>query len=94
MTAISFDFVESIIKVFMDDFSIYRGIFDLCLENLTKVLRWCEEVNLVLNWEKCHFTVQEGVILGLVIPAKGIDVDKAKIDVIERLSPPTSVKGV
>ena len=94
MTAIFSDFIENIMEVFMDDFSVYGGTFDLCLENLTKVLRRCEEVNLVLNWEKCHFMVQEGVVLGHVISARGIEVDKAKIEVIERLPPPTSVKGV
>jgi len=46
----------------MDDFSIYRGTFNLCLENLIKVLRRCEKVNVVLNWEKCHFMVQKGVV--------------------------------
>jgi len=49
MTAIFSDFIENTMEVFMDDFSIYRGTFDLCLENLTKVLRRCKEVNLVLN---------------------------------------------
>jgi len=67
----------------MDDFSAYGGTFALCLENLTKVLDRCEEVNLVLNWEKCHFMVQEEVILGHVIFARAIEVDKAKIEVIE-----------
>jgi len=45
----------------MDDFSIYGGTFDLCLENFTKVLRRSKEVNLVLNWDKCRFIVQEGL---------------------------------
>ena len=53
MVAIFSDFVEHI----MDDFSVYRVTFDLCLDNLTKVLHRYEEVNLVLNWEKCHFMV-------------------------------------
>jgi len=78
----------------MDDFSVYGGTFDLCLENLTKVLHRCEEVNLVLNWKKCHFMVQDGVVLGHVISARGMEVDKAKIEVIARLPPSTSVKGV
>ena len=94
MTVIFFDFIENIMKVFMDDFSVNRGTFDACLQNLTKVLRSCEEVNLVLNWKKCHFMVQEGVVLGHVISARGIEVDKTKIEVIERLPPPTSIKGV
>ena len=57
-------------EVFMDDFLIYGGTFDLCLDNLTKVLHRCEEVNLVLNWKKCHFMVQEGVILGHLYPKR------------------------
>jgi hypothetical protein len=44
----------------MDDFSVYGTKFDEYLENLSKVLKRCEEVNLVLNWEKCHFMVQQG----------------------------------
>ena len=77
----------------MDDFSVYGGTFDHCLENLTRVLHRCEEVNLVLNWEKRHFMVQEGVVLGHVISSRGIEVDNAKVEVIERLPPPTSLKG-
>jgi len=49
MTVIFSDFIENIMEVFMDDFSVYECTFDLCLENLTKVLRRCEEINLVLN---------------------------------------------
>jgi len=48
----------------------------------------------VLNWEKCHFMVQEGIVLGHKISVRGIEVDKAKIDVIEKLPPPMNVKGV
>jgi len=59
VSAIFCNFIENITEVFMDDFSVYEGTFDLCLENLTKVLRRCEEINLVLNWEKYHFIVQE-----------------------------------
>ena len=54
----------------------------------------CEETNLVLNWEKCHFMVQEGIVLGHRISARGIEVDKAKIEVIEKLPPPSSGKGI
>ena len=94
MTTIFFDFLENIMEVFMDDFSVYRGTFYLCLENFTKVLRRCKEVNLVLNQEKCHFMFQEGVVLGHVIFDRGIEVDKAKIQVIEHLPLLTSIKGV
>ena len=39
--------------------------------------------HLVLNWEKCHFMVQEGIVLGHKVSARGIEVHKAKIEVIE-----------
>jgi hypothetical protein len=48
----------------------------------------------VLNWEKCHFMVREGIALGHKISDKGIEVDKTKIEVIEQLPPPTNVKGI
>ena len=54
-----------------------------CLENLDKVLQQCKEKHLVLNWEKCHFMVQEGIVLGHKVSARGIEVDRAKIEVIE-----------
>jgi len=94
MMAIFSDFIEDIMEVFMDDFFVYGTTFDHCLKNLSKVLQSCEDMNLVLNWEKCHFMVQEGVILGHIVSNKGIEVDKAKVEVIEKLPPPTSVKGV
>ena len=75
-------------------FSVFGDSFDACLHNLTRVLERCEETNLVLNWEKCHFMVQEGIVLGHKISCKGIEVDRAKIETIEKLPPPTSVKAV
>ena len=56
------------------------------------VLQRCEEKHLVLNWEKCHFMVKEGIVLGHLVSERGIEVDKAKIEVIERLPPPINVK--
>ena len=94
MMAIFSDMVEDIIEIFMDDFSVFGDSFTMCLENLAKVLKRCEETNLVLNWEKCHFLVKEGIVLGHRVSDKGIEVDKAKVEVIEKLPPPTSVKGV
>ena len=47
----------------------------------------------MLNWEKCHFMVREGIILGQRIYGKGIEVDKANIEVIEKLPPPYVSKG-
>ena len=92
--AIFLDMVEKSIKVFMDDFSIIGSTFDNCLHNLILVLKMCMETNLVLNWEKCHFMVREGIVLGHRISGRGIEVDWAKIEIIEKLPPPTSVKGV
>ena len=66
----------------MDDFSIYGSSFDDCLSNLARVLQRCEETNLVLNWEKCHFMVKEGIVLGHKISEKGIEVKKDKVDAI------------
>jgi hypothetical protein len=81
-------------EVFMDDFSVYGKPFDVCLENLDKVLQRCEEKHLVLNWEKYHFMVREGIGLGHLISKCGNEVDKAKIDVIKQLPPPVNVKGI
>ena len=58
MMAIFSDMVEKTIEVFMDNFSVLGNSFDNCLDNLRLVLVRCEETNLVLNWEKCHFMVQ------------------------------------
>ena len=58
------DIVEDTLEVFMDDFSVVGDSFDDCLENLSNTLQRCEEFNLVLNWEKCHVMVKEGIMLG------------------------------
>ena len=94
MMAIFSDMVEKTIEIFMDDFSVLGNSFDNCLENLRGVLARCEETNLVLNWEKCHFMVQEGIVLGHRISARGIEVDRSKIEAIEKLPQPSSVKGI
>ncbi|XP_028223292.1 uncharacterized protein LOC114404601, partial [Glycine soja] len=94
MMAIFADMVEKCIEVLMDDFSVFGASFENCLANLDKVLPRCEESNLVLNWEKCHLMVQEGIMLGHKISKKGIEVDKAKLDVIDKLPPPVNVKGI
>ncbi|KAL4354091.1 hypothetical protein GQ457_06G017630 [Hibiscus cannabinus] len=94
MTAIFSDLNEDCLEIFMDDFSTFGEDFDNCLSNLEKVLKRCKETNLVLNWEKCHFMVDEGIVLGHKISSKGMEVDKAKIEVITKLPPPTTVKGI
>ncbi|KAK1699228.1 hypothetical protein QYE76_015925 [Lolium multiflorum] len=93
MSAIFHGFCESIVEVFMDDFSVYGNSFDNCLRNLDKVLQRCEETNLVLNWEKCHFMVNEGIVLGHKISERGIEVDRAKVEAIEKMPYPRDVKG-
>ena len=92
--AIFSNMVEKSIEVFMDDFSVIGSTFDYCLHNLTLVLKRCRETNLVLNWEKCHFMVREGIVLGHHISGRGIEVDRAKIEFIEKPPPPTLVKGL
>ena len=78
----------------MDDITIYGGSFEECLGNLETVLQRCIEKNLVLNKEKCHFMVNKGIVLGHVISNKGIEVDKAKIELISKLPSATNVKAV
>nr|GFC01268.1 reverse transcriptase domain-containing protein [Tanacetum cinerariifolium] len=58
------------------------------------MLHRCEDTKLALNWEKSHFMVKEGIVLGHKISKKGIEVDKAKIEVISKLPHPTTVKGI
>ncbi|GKD97708.1 reverse transcriptase domain-containing protein, partial [Tanacetum coccineum] len=94
MTAIFHDMVEDFMEVFMDDFSVFGNYFNCCLANSDRMLARYEETNLVLNWEKCHFMVKEGFVLGHKISGAGIEVDRAKIDVIAKLPYPTNVKGV
>ncbi|CAM8919529.1 unnamed protein product [Rhodiola kirilowii] len=94
MMSIFSDYIEKCIEVFMDDFSIHGSSFDNCLANLSNVLARCIETNLVLNWEKCHFMVQEGIVLGHLVSKRGVEVDKAKIQIIEQLPPPKNQKGI
>ena len=94
MMPIFCDFCEKIVEVFMDDFSIYGTSFDDCLSNLDRVLQRCEETNLVLNWEKCHFMVNEAIALGHKVSESGIEVDKAKVDAIEKMSCPKDIKAI
>ncbi|GKA20165.1 reverse transcriptase domain-containing protein [Tanacetum coccineum] len=44
--------------------------------------------------EKCHFMVKEGIVLGHKVSIAGLEVNKAKIDVISKLPPLTNIKGV
>nr|GEU56386.1 DNA-directed DNA polymerase [Tanacetum cinerariifolium] len=92
MMAIFHDMIKKMIEVFMDDFSVFGDSFSLCLFHLDKMLQRCEDTNLVLNWEKFHFMVKEGIILGHKYSKSEIEVDRAKVDVIAKLPHPTSVK--
>nr|GFA22941.1 reverse transcriptase domain-containing protein [Tanacetum cinerariifolium] len=94
MMAIFHDMIEKIIEVFMNDFSVFGNSFQSCLSHLERMLKRCEDTNLCLNWEKSHFMVKEGIVLGHKISKQGIEVDKAKVDVITKLPHPTTVKVV
>ncbi|GJW86511.1 reverse transcriptase domain-containing protein [Tanacetum coccineum] len=94
MMPIFHDMIEETMEVFMDNFLVFGDSFSSCLSHLDKMLKQCEDTNLVLNWEKCHFMVKEGIVLGHKISKSGIKVNRAKVDVIAKLLHPTSVKGV
>jgi hypothetical protein len=94
MISIFLDMVECHLEIFIDDFSVFGLSFEECLNHLTLVLVRCKEKNLVLNWERCHFMVKQGIVLGHVISSKGIEVDKAKVDLISSLLPPRTVKEI
>ena len=94
MMSIFSDLVEEVMEIFMDDFTVYGSSFDQCLKNLETVLQRCQDKQLALNWEKCHFMVTEGIVLGHKISATGLEVDQSKVSIIKTLAPPTTVKGV
>ena len=78
----------------MDNIIVYGDNFEECLVNLEIILHMCTKKNLVFNWEKYHFMVSQGIVLGHIILEKWIEVDKAKVDMISKLPPPTNVKTV
>ncbi|GJR04678.1 reverse transcriptase domain-containing protein, partial [Tanacetum coccineum] len=88
------DMLKTSMEVFMDDFSVFGDSFDSCLINLEQMLIRCKQAHLVLKWEKCHFMVTKGIMLGHKVSSAGLEVDKVKIDVIAKLLPPTNVKAV
>ncbi|GKC60584.1 reverse transcriptase domain-containing protein, partial [Tanacetum coccineum] len=94
MMAIFHDMIEETMEVFMDNFSVFEDSFSSCLSHLDKMLKRCEDTNLVLNWEKYHFMVKVGTVLGNKISKSRIEVDKAKVDVIAKLPHPNSVKSI
>ncbi|RVW67906.1 hypothetical protein CK203_065252 [Vitis vinifera] len=68
--------------------------FDLIVATPMRDSVVMHEKDLVLNWEKCHFMVRQGIVLGHIISEKGIEVDKAKVELIVKLPSPTIVKGL
>jgi len=78
----------------MNDFTVYGSSFDTCLDSLDRVLSRCIETNLVLNFEKCHFMVEQGIVLGHIISSRGIEADPAKIVVISQFPYPSCMREV
>ena len=90
-----FSYLEKeVMEIFMDDFTVYGSSFEQCLQNLGAVLHRCQDKNLALKWEKCHFMVIEGIVLGQGIFAAGVEVDQAKVSIIKTLLQPITVKGI
>nr|GEU46110.1 reverse transcriptase domain-containing protein [Tanacetum cinerariifolium] len=73
MMAIFYDMIEKTIEVFMEDLSVLGNSFQTCLSHLEKMLKRCEDTNLCMNWEKSHFMVKEGIVIGHKISKNGID---------------------
>ncbi|GJU73478.1 reverse transcriptase domain-containing protein [Tanacetum coccineum] len=72
MLAIFHDMIEESVEVFMDDFSIFVNSSEKCRNNLDKMLQLCKDSHLVLNWEKCHYMVKEGIVLGHKVSGAGL----------------------
>ncbi|GJY48523.1 reverse transcriptase domain-containing protein [Tanacetum coccineum] len=94
MLAIFHDMIEESVEVFMDDFFVFGDSFNKCLNNLDKIIQRCKDAHLILNWEKCHFMVKEGIMLGHKVSGAGLEVDKAKFDVISKVPPLNNIKGI
>nr|GEW44143.1 reverse transcriptase domain-containing protein [Tanacetum cinerariifolium]GEX71913.1 reverse transcriptase domain-containing protein [Tanacetum cinerariifolium] len=94
MMVIFHDMIKKTMEVFMDDFLVFGNSFQTCLSHLKNMLKRCEDTNLCLNWEKSHFMVKEGIVLGHKISKDGIEVDKAKVKVIAKLPYLTIVRGI
>ncbi|RDY00599.1 hypothetical protein CR513_16199, partial [Mucuna pruriens] len=86
MISIFLDLLEDYMEVFINDFIGYVESFEAGLDNLSYVLRRCIDNNLILNFE--------GIVLGHLVLARGIEVDKAKVNIISSLSNTASVLKV
>jgi len=88
------DLIHDCVEVYMDDFTVYGNSFEEALNNLENFLIHFQETNLVLSHEKCRILSNEGIVLGHHLSSEGIKVDRAKIDVINKFSPPKTPKEV
>nr|GEZ05014.1 DNA-directed DNA polymerase [Tanacetum cinerariifolium] len=86
MMTIFHDMIEQTMEVFMDDFSVFGNSFSTCLTNLEKMLKRCEDTKLALNWEKSHFMVKEGIVLGHKILKKELKSTNPKSKFIKDFS--------
>ena len=82
------DLIHDCVEVYMDDFTAYGNTFHEALDNIEKVLVWCQETNLDLSHEKCKMLLTEGIVLGHHVSSQGIKVDPAKIEVIVYIPSP------
>ena len=57
-----------------------------------KVLRWCKEVNLKLNKDKCHFRCTSILFFGEVVSREGVQPDPQKIKVLTDMPAPKNKK--
>ena len=94
MMGIFSDMIEHILEIFMDDFSVFGDSYKGCLENFKENTEEMSREKLVLNWEKCHFMVTQGIMLGHIVLREGIEVDKAKVELISNLPTPKCVKDI
>ena len=90
--AIFSDFIGEIMEVFMDNFSVFGPSFDALLQHLMQILDVCIKKRLVLSWEKSHFMVRESIVLGHLVSSNALEVDKAKVEVIQDLALPKSIR--
>nr|GEY30586.1 reverse transcriptase domain-containing protein [Tanacetum cinerariifolium] len=79
MMDIFHDMIKKTMEVFMDDFLVFGNSFSTCLSHLEKMLKWCEDTNLCLNWKKSHFMVKDGIVLCHKISKNEIEKDSKAI---------------
>nr|GEV18856.1 reverse transcriptase domain-containing protein [Tanacetum cinerariifolium] len=82
--AIFRDMIEKTMEVFMDDFLVFGNSFETCLSYLEKMLQRCEDTNLCLDWEKSHFMVKEGIVIGHKNSKNGIEIARPMTCLLEK----------